>query len=244
MRVKIDQIGYIATIIGFIVDTITIFGLLISFNSLEESSLSFSPDILPWIALSVWILGVFTYIGILEAIRKKHYSDTKNLREYIDKILFQKFESPFLFLPAILSFIAFAWIYAYLPLPLDGKIIGGLFLLLGFIGAIGIYGASGQEFHKQVKIEENWEAIRKSIEVYFKRNWNMSKFDLQTNLTWLGISYEEAEYCLSLYASKHPTKAIYTKYHYRLESQVSDDDGWRTYTGLIHLKSVPEYVIY
>ncbi len=129
---RVLQFENIATVLGFIVDTITLASIILALNSQNASSLP--PIITPGLALGIWCLAAYTYIALLHSYWEKQmsvkgYSDTFGMFLLNDLML--RFRNPFALLPAVVLIITLLGIAG----ADKSGWIGGI-LLLGTIAAV------------------------------------------------------------------------------------------------------------
>ena len=200
----------LATIIGFIVDIITIVSILLAIRVSEESlTIMFSGiPITPELAFSIWVLATFTYFGILHSIWErieKSANGKGSFWNFLWKDLIVRFERPFLLLPIIVLILLLFWISAEIAIGII--IIGTIFII-----SLGVpFGMDLNDEKERAKklIDENWADIELRINLELDRQLWIGFSRLSDLATIWNFSDKFMDYALIKYAVANSDKAVY-----------------------------------
>ncbi len=208
---KTDRVTTILAIVGLIADIVTISSVLIIQDLGKSSGLRI--EINAWHLFSIWVIGLFTYLGLLRSYWEK-YKETEgldgNFFEFLGFDIFIKFRKPFFLIAFIIFVFLLFWIIPsdargnaptfYLILKIIIIIIFAI--LIGFLIQSYIKKIDKEHFIKdKEKIDQEWSSISAQLSV------ELEKFP------YCGETYIERIGTLFLLNSRmYAAKYIFTKY--------------------------------
>ena len=234
-----ESFAMVATILGFIVDSIAIVTILIATSLDEETPAFISPDL----ALGILVLAAFSYFGWLHSYwleNREKYNAYFSL--FVIRDLMLDFQSPKHLFPLATLIVMFGLI----TFPTVGRNEASLLGAIGFFGGIGIFlgiialviykvseveekstkskGKDKQEKYNTFKsvVDENWEFWEKRIEIELRDVLWISKYSFQDLMITEEITGEGINYILAKYAKLHRDKTEYGSVFSR-----EDDDFYR-----------------
>jgi len=244
---RVFQFERIATIIGFVVDTITLISILLALN-LENKSLTLPNIVTPGLAYGLWFITCYTYLAYL------HYWWEKNRLEkgYHEKFstflladLILRFRSPLALFPAFaLIIILIALLVSNLAVLVPVSLFIGLPLATVFIVKIGstIDALRDEERKNKSKqlIDKNWISLKKRIKQELENKQWIDSGDLSDIAQVWEIGYMELGYAFAKYVFENATVARYA-YVCGRSDKTCVSGGWRV---LINLQNLDQDIYY
>lgn len=206
----IFQFDRIATIIGFIVDTITLVSLILALNL---NPLTLPSFLSPGLALGIWVIACYTYLSYAhfywEKNRKqKRFRNRFGLFMIYD--LIREFRSPLTLFPAIVLVVLLVAVLSLNEALFGISITIGIMLI---VVGIFVYAdrSDNDTDEKRVKrfTDENWAFIKKRVKQGLSTKVWINCNDLSDiALTWK-VDVQAMHYILAKYASEN---AVSTRY--------------------------------
>jgi len=227
----------IALMIGFIVDTITLISILLSFQ-LSNGDLFLPTFVTPWFALGLWALGEYIYLSLLHSYWQKNI-DGKSLQPTFGGFLINDlvlgFHNPVLSFLGLISAIVLIWIAFYEPVIAILAGVLGVFVFTAIFAQFMVSTTSLKISSKgKQKINANWEYIKKRIKERLSRKQWVSYLDLDDIATLWDIEIDDMVYALAKYATENPSSSTFGEVFRREDQELASG----TYSVLINLKNI------
>lgn len=215
---KFLKFDKVASIIGFVVDTITIISILFTLRLPKSEDVSIPTFITPWLALGIWFISFYVYLSILHSYWEKHQEKMNyhlRFHKFLMLNLTIQFRQPFLLLPGIVLFILLLFIIFQESLIALG-IIFVIVLIVSAITYITTYGFEMEETKEEtennwimIKINDEWDQLEKRITLELGRNRWIDPYDLADIARIWQIRIEHLDFAMAKYATQHPDKSKY-----------------------------------
>lgn len=232
---KSEKATWIATGLGFIVDTIAILQI-ISFNQSKENTTPFYAS--PELAFGIWIIAGFSYLAFLHAYwenNKQSCGFSSTFTNFLYKDLLLGFKRPSLLFPGVILILLLFAISTsetsgFLTTMLSVSTLMGLIFL--FMAKSDPYALgltddknSSKELSQNFKdeVENDWDFWAKRLNIELSRNFWITTSELEDITIAKGFEIHQIQYILALFAFKYPNKAKYGTVWSRNDGQGSDD---------------------
>jgi hypothetical protein len=198
--------GTTATIIGFIVDSITLLSILLNLNSGYTTSILANA----WLGFFVATLATISYVGYLHTFWENNFEKQRlksRFFSFLKDDLILDFRYPFLILPIITLIALVTWLVYIEPLLLIPSFV---LLFISFVVILFKVGRTKPTFPPTTKaiIENQWDIIEKRIITDLGR---FTEFvlgvraeDFTDLAIMLDIEPKDMDYALIKFAMLHP----------------------------------------
>jgi hypothetical protein len=224
---RILSFDKIALILGFVVDSITLALILLSID-VGSGEFTVPSFISPWLAFSIWVLAVYTYLAFLHSYWEKHQADQNLSQRFRDFLLFDlilKFHNPLLSAPAIISIMTLFWIASYEPAIIGIIVVVAILSVIDAMITFGLSVVSGSASEEsKERVEDNWEYLKERIGHRLSRQQWISYNDLKDVAVIWDVPVHNMNYVLAKYATEHPTQTAYAEVRLRGDGAVISGD--------------------
>lgn len=226
----------VATVIGFVVDTIAILGILQVLRLGENLTLSLNP----LMALFIWAIAVFGYVSGLQAYWSKHNTTGKFTGSFVSFVTFYlPSHQLILLLPIVIAFMLLLWIWGVLGVwifqanPSDNGwellyvivTSAALFLTAVFGGAfLSELPASIRKDRFAAQIEQDWGKWDRLVTARLEGYQWIGETSFEDVKTVEGVGDYEIRLLLARYAGKHPKKSKFARVIDRASNKYHTDD--------------------
>jgi len=198
--------GATATIVGFIVDSITLLSILLNLSAGFTTSIFANA----WLGFLIAILAIISYIGYLHTFWEKNF-EKQHLRSrffsFLTDDLILDFRYPFLVLPIVILIALITWLVFAEPVLI---IPSSLLLFIAFIVIVVKLVRGKRTFPPTTKaiIENQWDMIEERIITELKRLTGfvlgIRAEDFTDVAIMLDIEPKDMDYALIKFAMLHP----------------------------------------
>ncbi|MBI5566638.1 MAG: hypothetical protein HY870_17185 [Chloroflexi bacterium] len=207
---RILQFDRIATIVGFIVDVITLASLILALNL---NPLTLPRFLSPGLALGIWVIACYTYLAYVHYYWEKNRKQKRfrnQFSQFLLRDLIREFRSPAALFPAIVLAVLFVAVLSLDTALSTIALIAGIVLCIVGPFALAIRSDSDTDEKKAKRFaEENWAFVKKRVKQELSTKAWIDCNDLSDiALTWK-VDNRAMQYVLAKYAAEN---ALSTRY--------------------------------